>query len=120
PHLLKLNRDFYLAGQIIETIRVANAGVRHELNIFTTEGVSRTRTEIGEAHAACAADAHVSVMRCRSEAIGRQPFHLRCRIEEGAIDAFRVGSENAVQGNCARHGVSPFEKMCSKKSVFAS
>lgn len=82
---------------IIESVRVADARMRHQFQIFTAEAVAVAAAEMGEGHAECAADPRLEVMHRAGEAIRRQPFGQAVSIGEGLVEAFGWGAEDAVK-----------------------
>jgi hypothetical protein len=55
------------------------------------------RREVGERHPEGAADLGVQMVDLAREAVGRQPFGHGIRIEEGAKNLLRLGSEYTMQ-----------------------
>src|SRR5262245_42743947 len=92
------NRRLHLAGQarIVESVRVANAFVWHQLQVFSAERVTAAGGEIRERHLVGAADFGLDVVDLTRESVWRKPFGHRVRVEERPID---------LLGRCAYHPV---------------
>src|SRR6476646_6548541 len=86
------------------SVRVAQAFVRNELDIFASERMAFARREIPEGHFERPADFWFQMMYGTGKAIGRQPFRERVPFEERAIDFLRPSCQNAVQTNGVGHG----------------
>ena len=59
--------------------------------------------EIAEGHLVGAADARLQVMNGAGKAVRRQPLRRRIGLEEGAVDLFGSGCEDAMQANGVGH-----------------
>jgi len=84
---------------VIEAIGVADALIRHDLQIFAAERMAAACREVGERHPECAANLRLHMVNLAGETVGRQPFGHRIRLEEGAKHLLRPGSEDAMQTN---------------------
>jgi hypothetical protein len=105
-----VTRHHNLAGEarIVEFVRVAQAFVRNELDIFAAKRVAVARREVPEGHFERAADLRFQMMHRAGKTVGREPFREGIRLEERAIDFLRPGRQDAVQANGAGHGGFPF------------
>src|SRR5436305_9148232 len=88
---------------IVESVGMADAPVRLELEILAAERVSVPRREIRERHLERAANPGLEMMHVAGEAVRRQPFAEGVGIEEGSVDAFGGRAQNAVQGDGVGH-----------------
>jgi hypothetical protein len=97
--LAQRHRRHHLARQvrIVEGARVAQALVRHQLEVLAAERVAVAVREIGERHAPGAVDLGVHLVHLAGETVGRQPLGHRLGIEEGAVEPLGAGAQHAVQ-----------------------
>ncbi len=97
--LLQGNRRLYFPGQsrVVELVRVAQACVRYQFEIGATKRVALAAGEIRERHLVGAADRGVHMVHLAREAMRRQPFDQRVRIEERAVDPLRRRPEHPVK-----------------------
>jgi hypothetical protein len=104
-HLFQGHRHLDLAGKvrILERVRVADALMRHELDIFSAEGVALARREIAKRHSEFAADFPFHGMNGGGKAVGRQPLGHGVRFEKRAVEFLGRRGEHAVQANRAGH-----------------
>src|SRR6185295_5793633 len=109
-HLLERDRRLHLSRQarIVERVGVANALIRHELEIRPVEGVTGARGEVREGHLVRAADLRIDVVDLAGEAVRRKPFGHGVGIEERAIEPLRGGPEHSMKPNGAGGHVAPF------------
>src|SRR5882762_9733713 len=63
----------------------------------------RAGAEVRERHLVSAADFRVHLMDLAGEAVRRQPFGHRVRVEKRAIDALRRGMQHSVHSNRVGH-----------------
>jgi hypothetical protein len=82
--------------RIVERVSVANAFVRHQLEILPAEGVTLARGEVRERHLVLAAHLGIHAVNLPREAIGRQPTRLGVGVEEGPIDLFRFRGNDSM------------------------
>ena len=68
--------------RIVEPVRVANAFVRHQFEIFSAERVTAAGAEIRERHLVGATDFRVQVVNLAGESVRRKPLGHRVRVEE--------------------------------------
>lgn len=92
--------------RIIEFIRVAKEFIRLHLEVRPAERVAVAGVEVLEGHLEGATDLRIHVVHLCGESVGRKPFDHGVGIEESAVDAFRLGSQHAVEadgvgGGCA-------------------
>src|SRR5262249_7400529 len=97
-YLLQRHSHLHFAGQIgiVESVRVAQAFTRDELDILAAERVAFARREIPEGHLVCTTDLWLQVVHRAGKAVGRKPFRERVRFEERAIDLLRAGRQDTV------------------------
>ncbi|EGE57417.1 hypothetical protein RHECNPAF_4310041 [Rhizobium etli CNPAF512] len=108
-NLLQRHGDFHFAGEvrIIELVGVADQFARDEFKKFAAESMAVAGREIAEGHSEGAADGRFQMMHGAEKTVRRKPFGERVCLDEGAIDLFRAGRENAVQAYGVRHGGDP-------------
>src|SRR5512146_93374 len=104
-YFLQGYRHLNIAGQvgIIELVRVTQALVGNELDIFAAKRMALARREISKRHFERAADAWLEMMHGAGKAIGRKPFRECVRLEKRAIDLLRPGCEDAMQAHGVGH-----------------
>src|SRR5881394_3749454 len=109
-HLLERDRGLHLAGQarVVELVGMANAFIRHELEIRAAEGVTGAGGEVREGHLVGAADLRIDMVNLAGEAVRRKPFGHGIGIEERPIHPLRDGPEHSVKPNGAGGHVAPF------------
>jgi len=108
-HRPQRNGGAHLARQlgIVEAVGVDDPLAGHQLEVLAAERVAVTAGEIGERHPERAAHLRVHLVHLAGEAVGRQPFRHRIRIEESAVDALGLGAQYAVEPDGASsHGNS--------------
>jgi hypothetical protein len=98
-HRVQRDRGLHFAGQTrgIEFVRVADAFVRLQFEIGSTEGVALTGGEIGERHLVGAADFCIEVMNLASESIRREPLCHRVRVQERPVNSLRGRPEHPMK-----------------------
>ncbi len=97
--------------RIVEPVRVADALVRHQLQVLATERVTGARREIRKRHPVGAADLRIQMVDLAGEAVRREPLDHRVGVQERAIDALRRRSQHSVKSDGAgSHGVGPFRR----------
>jgi hypothetical protein len=122
-HFLQGHRSAHLTRQvrIVELVGVANALVRDELEILAAEGVTVSRSEIGERHFVGAPHFRLQMVDLAGEAVGRQPFGHRIGIEKRPIHSFRRRADDAVEPHgIGRHEDSPFDEEWKRPPSIAS
>src|SRR5262249_61082796 len=104
-HFLQRNGHLNVAGQIgiVELVRVAQAFVGNELEVFPAEGMSLAGRKVPEGHLELAAYFRLQMMHCAGKTVGWEPFRQRVCFEERAIDFLRPGCQNTVQANSVGH-----------------
>ena len=83
-------------------VRVPDALVGDQLEIFPAEGVAVARGKIRERHLVGAAHPGIQVVNLAGEAVRRQPFDHGVGIEEGAVDSLRRRTKHTVKPHCVR------------------
>src|SRR5690606_16997858 len=76
------------------------------------------RRKIPERHSVLAADLCLQLVDGADKAIGRQPACHGVRLDECAIDLFRLGGEYAVQADSAGHGFLPLSLSAGVGGLF--
>jgi hypothetical protein len=101
--LLQRDRRLHLAGEVrvVEGVGVANALVRHQLEVRAAERVGLPVAEVGERHPVRAADLGVQLVHLAGEAVRRQPLDHGVGVEEGAIDALCRCAQDALEADGA-------------------
>src|SRR6266536_4212823 len=81
-HLLQRHGALHFPRQVrvVELVGVANALVRHELEISSPEGMAFAAVEVRERHPVRSADLGVELMHFTGETVRRQPLSHRVRI----------------------------------------
>ncbi|CDX17634.1 conserved hypothetical protein [Mesorhizobium plurifarium] len=104
-HFLQDHGHLDLARQIgiVEAVGVAQALARDELDKFATEGMAAAGGEVAEGHLVGSADLALELVHRAGKAVGGQPLRQRIRLDECAVDLLRLGRQNAVQLDGARH-----------------
>src|SRR5881396_1442893 len=95
------DRRLHFAGQVrvVEFVRMTNAFVRCQFDVFSAERVALARAEIRERHFVSAADFGVQVMNLARESVRWKPFDHGVRIEERAINSLRRRPEHSVESD---------------------
>src|ERR1043166_8283221 len=70
---------------VVEFVRVTDALVRHQFQIFSAEGVTPPGAEIGERHLVGAADLGIHLVNLSGKSVRRKPFTYRLAIEKLSI-----------------------------------
>jgi hypothetical protein len=105
------NRGRHLARKvgIIELVRVTQAFVRHQFEVFASERVAVAGREVRERHLVRAANLGVDVVDTAGEAVRREPFGHCIGIEERAIHPLGRRPKHSVKLDTAiRHDVLAF------------
>jgi hypothetical protein len=91
----------FQAAERHHRVRVAQAFVRNELDIFAAKRVPGAGREVPEGHSERAADFRFQLMHGASKAVGRQPF-CKGRPPQGTRDRPSLGrlSERAARARC--------------------
>ncbi len=92
---------------IVEYVRVAQALAGQELQVLAAERMAVAGGEIAKRHLVSAADFRVEVMHGAGKAVRRQPPRHCVGLDEGAVDFFGGGCEDAVQADGVGHGGIP-------------
>ena len=104
-HFLEGDRYLHLAGQVrvVECVRVADAFVRHQFEIGSTEGMTLLGGKIRERHPVATADTGIDLVNLAREAMRRKPLDHRIGIEKGPIDPLGSGAQHSVKFNGVWH-----------------
>src|SRR6185437_8428488 len=95
--------DLTWKARIVEPVGVAQALMRDELEIFSTERVTLSVGEIAKRHAMGAADPGLELMHGAGEAIRRQPLGHGVGLDEGAVDFLRLRGQDSMESHGIRH-----------------
>jgi len=98
-YLFQLDRRMHLTGhiRIVEAIGLAQALVRLELEILTTERMTPATRKVRERHLVCAANLRLKMMDLARESIWRKPFADCGRIDKCAVDSLRRRREHSMK-----------------------
>src|SRR4029077_19168165 len=95
-------------------VYVANAFMRHQLEVPSSKGVTAACTKVREGHLVCTADSGIQMVNPAREAVRRKPLgHCVC-VEERPIDLLGRRTEQPVKpdGICG-HEFRSFRLCCN-------